>query len=143
MGRAAARRLCHIVPLKTARAVVPPLIHFPTTHLSPWLLAVWAVGVVAAAGLMWRAQAAFLRRAWAGEAGPAVVGVITPRVVMSPDDGRHTEAERALIRAHEREHIERKDPRTGALMVAFQCIAWFNPLVHLAVHVARLDQELA
>ena len=28
-------------------------------------------------------------------------------------------------------------------MAAFQCLAWFNPQVHLAVHVARLDQELA
>lgn len=133
----------NIVPLKTARALVHPLIHFPTAHLSPWLLAVWGVGVVVAAALMWRAQTAFLRRAHAGQAGPAVVGVITPRVVMPPDDGRYTEAERALIRAHEREHIERNDPRAGALMVAFQCLAWFNPFVHLAVHLARLDQELA
>jgi beta-lactamase regulating signal transducer with metallopeptidase domain len=62
---------------------------------------------------------------------------------MPPDDGRYTEAERALIRAHEREHILRKDPRAGALMAAFQCLAWFNPLVHWAVHLARLDQELA
>ena len=92
----------NIVPLKTARAIVHPLIHVPTAHLSPWLLASWAVGVLAVAALMWRAQAAFLRRARAGLGGPAVVGVITPRVVMPPDDGRYTEAERSLIRAHER-----------------------------------------
>jgi beta-lactamase regulating signal transducer with metallopeptidase domain len=28
-------------------------------------------------------------------------------------------------------------------MVVLQCLAWFNPLVHLAAHLARLDQELA
>jgi beta-lactamase regulating signal transducer with metallopeptidase domain len=71
------------------------------------------------------------------------VGVVTPKVVMPPDDGRYSPDERALIRAHEREHIHRKDPRAGALMAAFQCLAWFNPLVHLGVHLARLDQELA
>jgi beta-lactamase regulating signal transducer with metallopeptidase domain len=62
---------------------------------------------------------------------------------MPADDGRYSPEERALIRAHEREHILRKDPRDGALIALFQCLAWCNPLVHLAAHVARLDQELA
>lgn len=133
-----------LTPLKVSQGgPMHPLTHLAPPNLAPTLLIVWLLGVAVAVALMWRAQAAFLRQARAGRAGPAVVGVITPRIVMPPDDGRYSGDERALIRAHEREHIERKDPRAGALMVAFQCLAWFNPFVHLAAHVARLDQELA
>lgn len=131
-----------IVPLKVARTPLH-LSHLAPVDASPLLLTAWAVGLVAAAALLWRAQAAFLRAAKRGEAGPAVVGVITPKLVMPPDDGRYTTEERALIRAHEREHIERKDPRAGALIALFQCLAWCNPLVHVAAYMARLDQELA
>jgi beta-lactamase regulating signal transducer with metallopeptidase domain len=85
-----------------------------------------------------------MRRARVGQAGPAVVGFVAPRMVL-PDDyeSRFTEAERAMIRAHERAHIERMDPRANTLMAIAQCLCWFNPLVHLAVREARLDQELA
>ena len=62
---------------------------------------------------------------------------------MPPDDGRYTAAERALVRAHERAHIDRGDPRAVAGMALVRCLFWFNPLIHLAAHVARLDQELA
>jgi beta-lactamase regulating signal transducer with metallopeptidase domain len=132
-----------LLPLKTGEAALHPLANLAPPHLAPTLLAAWAAGLVAVAAGMWRAQAAFLRAARLGRAGPAVVGVIAPRVVMPADDGRYTEEERALIRAHEREHILRQDPRDGALIVALQCLAWFNPLAHLAAHIARLDQELA
>jgi beta-lactamase regulating signal transducer with metallopeptidase domain len=107
------------------------------------LLAAWAVGMAAAAGLLWQAQARFQRLARAGKVGPAVVGVIAPRIVMPADDGRYTPEERALIRAHEREHIARRDPQARAWMAVLQCVAWFNPLAHIAAHLARLDQELA
>jgi beta-lactamase regulating signal transducer with metallopeptidase domain len=63
--------------------------------------------------------------------------------VLPADDGRYTAAERDLIRAHEREHVARKDPRAAALAALAQCLCWFNPLVHLAAHLMRLDQELA
>jgi beta-lactamase regulating signal transducer with metallopeptidase domain len=131
-----------IVPLKVARAPLH-LSHMAPPDISPLLLAAWAAGFAVAIVMLWRAQAAFLRAARRGEAGPAVVGVLTPKLVMPPDDGRYTAEERALIRAHEREHMERKDPRAGALIAFFQCLAWFNPLVHIAAHMARLDQELA
>jgi beta-lactamase regulating signal transducer with metallopeptidase domain len=107
------------------------------------LLALWAVGISAAVVLLWRAQARFQRLARDGRAGPAVVGFIAPRIIMPADDGRYTPEERALVRAHEREHIARRDPQARAWMAALQCLAWFNPLSHVAAHLARLDQELA
>lgn len=105
---------------------------------------VWLAGAAIAFGLLIWGQARFLSRARAGKAGPAVVGVLTPRMIV-PDDYQtlYTDAERAVIRAHERAHIERLDPRANAVMAVIQCLGWFNPLIHIAVKEARLDQELA
>lgn len=111
--------------------------------LSTPLLAAWIGGVLGALALLAWLQARFLAAARAGRGGPAVVGVISPRILMPADDGAYTPAERDLIRAHERAHIARQDPRAGALCVAMQAAFWFNPLAHLAAHVMRLDQELA
>jgi beta-lactamase regulating signal transducer with metallopeptidase domain len=79
----------------------------------------------------------------AGRGGPAVVGLIAPRVILPADDGSYTPQERELIRAHEREHVARKDPRAAAVVALFQCLCWFNPFAHLAAYLLRLDQELA
>lgn len=104
---------------------------------------VWLAGAVGLVGLFAFAQARFMREVDAGRAGPAVVGFISPRVVMPADDGQYTPEERELIRAHERAHVARKDPRAAALAALGQCLFWFNPLAHLAAHLLRLDQELA
>jgi len=107
------------------------------------LAAVWAVAAVIIAARFALAQARFLTAVRAGLAGPAAVGFISPTVVLPADDGRYSAEERELIRAHEREHVARKDPRSAAFAAAAQCLCWFNPLVHLAAHLIRLDQELA
>jgi len=109
---------------------------------APALLA-WAAGAALVVASLAHAQARFMRSAAKGRAGPAVVGVIAPRVLMPADDGSYSPEERALIRAHEREHVARCDPRAGALAAVLQALCWFNPLVHLAAHLMRLDQELA
>lgn len=107
------------------------------------LLGLWLGGLAIVFAGLARAQARFMQAVRAGKVGPSVVGVISPRIVMPADDGTYTEEERALIRSHEREHVNRMDPRAGALASALQAICWFNPLVHIGVQVMRLDQELA
>ncbi|MBL8553537.1 MAG: peptidase M56 [Phenylobacterium sp.] len=107
------------------------------------LLVLWIVGFAAVFAGLALAQKRFMDAVKRGTAGPSVVGVIAPRIVMPGDDGTYSEEERALIRAHEREHVSRMDPRAGALASALQALCWFNPLVHLGAHVLRLDQELA
>lgn len=116
----------------------------PETLPLPLLTTVWLVGIAAAVGLVVLGQLRFLARARAGQAGPAVVGVICPRYV-TPSNFAETfsDAERALIRAHERAHIDRGDPKVNAFITAAQALCWFNPLVHVAAYYARLDQELA
>lgn len=103
----------------------------------------WALGALALGGRFLAAQARFQAELRAGRAGPAVVGLISPRIVMPPDDGAYAPEELELIRAHERAHVERKDPRAVAFMAIAQCLCWFNPLIHAAAHFLRLDQELA
>lgn len=107
-----------------------------------WLAPLWAAGAVGLALLFAAAQLRFARDAARGAAGPAVVGVIAPRIVLPADD-RYSDHERELVRAHERAHIGRKDPRGAAWAALFQCLAWFNPAAHLAAWLMRLDQELA
>ena len=91
----------------------------PFIHSSPprgcWSSLGWRE-LWSGAALQWRAQRAFLRAARDGRAGPAVLGLIRPRIVMPADDGRYAAEERALIRAHEREHIARRDPAAAGLM---------------------------
>ena len=153
LGPDAAYRLWAAPPLVVAASLLPareilgaaarddaPLW---AVRLAPALFTAWALGALLMLLALALAQHAFVRAARAGRAGPAVVGVIVPRIFMPPNDGQFTEDERTLIRAHEREHLERGDPMANALMAALQCLLWGNPLTHLAVHVARLDQEIA
>jgi beta-lactamase regulating signal transducer with metallopeptidase domain len=107
------------------------------------LLPVWAVGSLLMVALFAAAQLRFMADVRAGRGGPAVVGFIAPRVVLPADDGRYSDDERELIRAHERAHVARKDPRGAAFVALFQCLCWFNPFAHLAAHLLRLDQEMA
>jgi beta-lactamase regulating signal transducer with metallopeptidase domain len=106
------------------------------------LWSLWAMGATAVLVVFGVAQMQFLGSVRAGRAGPAVVGLISPRIVMPPDDGSYSMEERDLIRAHEREHVARKDPRATAWAALAQGVCWFNPLVHLAAALIRLDQEL-
>lgn len=111
-----------------------------------WALALglWIAGVVAS--LVWMAwrQAQFGRDAEAGLAGPAVVGVLKPRVVMPSDFGRRYSArEQFVVFAHEETHIVRHDTRINALVAAAACVNWFNPMLHVLARFLRIDQELA
>lgn len=102
------------------------------------------LGALLVVGLIAAGQLRFLARARRGLAGPAVVGVVNPRLVTPAGfDTTFTSAERELIRAHERAHIERNDPKANAIAAGMMTLCWFNPLVHLGAAVMRLDQELA
>jgi beta-lactamase regulating signal transducer with metallopeptidase domain len=107
------------------------------------VLPIWALGALVMAAVFALAQARFLAEVRAGRGGPAVVGFIAPQIVLPADDGRYSADERELIRAHERAHVARKDPRGAAFVALFQCLCWFNPFAHLAAYLVRLDQEMA
>ena len=144
-----------LLPAAAATRIVPPgdgphfdplylasegLTHAPTGVL----IALWFVGAALAATAIALRQLRFLAMARNGLAGPAVAGFFAPRIIMPADAAAvYSPEERALIRAHERTHIDRGDPRANGFIAFAQCLCWFNPLVHLAAHEARIDQELA
>jgi beta-lactamase regulating signal transducer with metallopeptidase domain len=122
------------------------------------LFGLWLAGALAAAILLLRRQSAFVAamgrlepvdgsgvfRAEHVGVGPAVVGVLRPRIVAPADfESRFGAEERELILAHERVHLRQGDAAVNALACAVQCLCWFNPLVHLGARLLRIDQELA
>ena len=135
--------LATLLPARTVDGEARHDLAIAVADISGIGLLIWGLGVMIAALLLIRAQLRFLAEARRGASGPSVVGVISPRILMPADDGAFTAEERELIRAHEREHVARQDPRANALAAVLQALGWFNPLLHLGAHVMRLDQELA
>lgn len=127
--------------------------------VSEILTVLWALGVVAAAAVFALRQARFVRSLGQlspspsdrslllGQhtgAGPLLLGAIRPRIVAPADfESRYQGPARDLVLAHERVHLARGDAAVNALVVAVRCLAWFNPLVHIAARSLRIDQEIA
>jgi beta-lactamase regulating signal transducer with metallopeptidase domain len=108
------------------------------------LVGLWLLGAGGGALIMAGLQQRFVRQARRGAVGPAVVGVFAPWIVTPRDfRERYNRDEQALVLAHEQAHIARQDSRMNGLCAVVQCLCWFNPLVHLAARLMRIDQELA
>lgn len=140
--------LCSLTPAPAEVTLISRLDGFDWPTVAPdqarLVGGLWLLGFVATLALMTLAQARFARRMRRGTSGPALVGVLAPRIVAPRDFAqRFSLAERKVIRAHEQAHLDRQDSRANAAMALFQAVNWFNPLVHLAVRAARADQELA
>ncbi len=116
----------------------------PAADWSGALIATWAAGLVASLVLLALRQHAFVRKARAGQAGPAVVGLLRPRLCLPTGfANQFTHAEQQMILAHERTHLAHQDPRVNGLIALTQCLFWPNLLIHLAAHLTRIDQESA
>jgi len=121
------------------------------------LLAVWLLGaVMQTIWLLWqqhrftlqlgrlreRADGTWLAESSAGL--PAAVGLLRSRIVLPTDfEHRYDAREQALVLLHERVHQRRGDLLVNALLAALRCLYWFNPVLLLAVHRCREDQELS
>jgi beta-lactamase regulating signal transducer with metallopeptidase domain len=114
--------------------------------LDPALTAtiIWIAGALTMVGWLALKQRQFTTEMAQGVAGPAVVGVLAPRIVTPADfEERFDRRERAVVLAHEEAHLAGQDARINALAALVRCICWFNPLVHAAAYLMRIDQELA
>jgi len=119
------------------------------------VLSAWACGALASALWFILGHHAFLRRAGRLERrgglyvgapgiGPVSLGLLRPRIVVPPDFAqRYSPQEQALVLAHERTHIARRDALANLAAALLQCLFWFNPLVYLGARRFRQDQELA
>lgn len=107
----------------------------------PWL---WTAGFAAMAIWLLLGQSRFLGDVKRGTAGPAVVGLLRPHIVIPSDfGGRFEVREQELILAHEHFHLARQDARLNTLVALVRCVCWFNPMIHVGAHVMRIDQELS
>jgi beta-lactamase regulating signal transducer with metallopeptidase domain len=119
----------------------------------PLLLAgLWAAGALAAlARLAWlqhryRQGLRPLAGRWQSPAGsgPALVGLLKPRVALPADfEQRFDARQRELVLAHEDVHRARRDNHWNALGALICLLHWFNPLAWWALRRMRADQELA
>jgi beta-lactamase regulating signal transducer with metallopeptidase domain len=116
----------------------------PVASLSAFaevLVALWLIG---AAALLVRSIASTRRLAADPSIGPALVGVLRPRLVLPADFMTRFDAEeRALILAHEDVHRVSGHTVVNALVEIARCACWINPLAHVAAARIRTDQELA
>lgn len=115
----------------------------PTLQHAELIGGVWLAGAMLLGALFVFGQWRFDRSARAGQAGPAATGFWPRMIVPAGYASRFTAEERELIRAHERVHMDRRDPTSNLLIAFLQVISWFNPLAHLAATLARMDQELS
>lgn len=114
----------------------------PADRLTLYSLVIWSAGALIFSLVQILRQRAFNRRL--NTAGPCVVGIFPPRVVLPENfERRYTPAERRLILAHEYMHIARREPHVNLLVAVVRSVLWFHPLVHLAARYLRIDQELA
>ena len=152
-GPGLAYRLWALVPVAAIATVFPSLSETlgsgaPASLMGEeravLLLAVWLAGGVALATVILLQERAFRARAEAGRAGPAVMGVFWPRVVLPADFAtRFDEQARKIVDLHERAHIKRGDPIANLAIAGIQVLGWCNPLIHVGALCARLDQEMA
>jgi beta-lactamase regulating signal transducer with metallopeptidase domain len=120
-----------------------PALWAPVIHHAGALSLLWLAGALIPAALFLLAELRFQRRVRTGTAGPAITGAWPRMVVPSDYRIRFTEAERVLIREHEREHMARHHPTANLIVAVLQAVSWFNPLAHIAAACVRMDQELA
>ncbi len=125
-------------------AATPPAVQpgIPDDRLrSGLLITLWLLG---AGAFLIRSIVNTRRLASSLSTGPALVGVLRPRLVLPHDfEARFSAEERALILAHEEVHRVSRHTLVNALVEVARCASWFNPLAHLAAWRFRADQELA
>ncbi|PIB90967.1 M56 family metallopeptidase [Caulobacter sp. FWC2] len=141
-----------IVPAAAAAAFFPSLAETmqigdparPWGALASKLVLLWLAGCAVATVVLVVRERLFHRRIDQGQAGPAVVGALWPRIILPSDFAeRFDTREREMITLHERTHINRGDPIANLVVAVIGVLGWCNPMIYLASGLVRIDQELA
>lgn len=152
----------NLVPMRVAPVIVPADVTATASGSAAlaWpglLLAAWLAGVLLLVIDAWRAQRRYRRalgvlrqrddgclQSEGVRAGPAVFGLLRPRIVLPADfEQRYDHDERELVLAHERVHLRRGDLWINLAALALRGLQWFNPLMIYAAPRFRVDQEFA
>lgn len=125
-------------------------------RLDRWLTAAWAAASILLLTLLAAVHAHFgrARRGWpratldgtdvrlAPRTGPAVIGVLTPEIVVPEWLVSRAAAERRLVLDHEREHLGARDPLVLAGACAAAALVPWHPAVWWMLARLRLAVEL-
>lgn len=144
------------VPVLASPVIAPVASTAPFMDGGALLIALWLAGAGISLGLLAWSQSRFMKslggvvpegrflRARASGSGPAVVGALFPKIVLPSDfETRYDAGEQKVVLAHEAAHLAAGDALVNAAIALAQCLFWFNPLIHLAARIVRVDQELA
>ena len=74
---------------------------------------------------------------------PSIFGVITPRILISPQTLKLDNKQISYILLHELAHYKQKDLLTNYLLLGLQVIHWFNPVIWYCFMMIRRDMEIA
>lgn len=135
------------------------LAHLPVARslrLDRWLGASWVAASLLLLALLAAVHAHFgrARRAWpratldgtevrlSPRTGPAVIGVLTPEIVVPAWLVARAAAERRLVLDHEREHLRAHDPLVLAAAYAAAALVPWHPAVWWMLSRLRLAVEL-
>jgi len=133
----------------------------PSDYTSYWLiLLIWLCGFLVFTSLLWIGQVRFSKRlgdmiplrviqdievvSSATVDSPVAIGIFAKRIVL-PDgfERLFTPLQQTQILEHELTHHARRDLLANLVAQMVRCVFWFHPLVHIACHYFRIDQELA
>ena len=74
---------------------------------------------------------------------PSLFGVIRPKILLAPNVLNLSDKEVEYILLHELAHYKRKDVVVNYLLLVFQVIHWFNPVIWYCFKRIRQDMEAA
>lgn len=74
---------------------------------------------------------------------PSIFGAVKPKILLSPEILTLNEKDISYILLHELAHYRRRDLITNYLLLFFQSIHWFNPVLWYCFKRMRLDMEVA
>ena|GEM_PF-519568 len=74
---------------------------------------------------------------------PALFGVINPKIVLTPQIAKLKDREIEYVLLHELAHYRRKDVLVNYILIIFQVVHWFNPVIWYCFKCIREDMEIA
>lgn len=74
---------------------------------------------------------------------PALFGIFKPRILFPKEVSNLNDKEISYILLHELAHYKRKDILANYILLIFQVIHWFNPIIWFCFKKIREDMELA
>lgn len=74
---------------------------------------------------------------------PSIFDVFNPKILISPDILNLSEKDISYILLHELAHYKRRDLVTNYILLLFQSIHWFNPVLWYCFKRMRQDMEVA